>query len=77
MQLNKIQKMAKRIVREDKELFDTLMEFEKTKKIRNKTRLNFTINKSLASKFKKYCRDHGYNMSAKIENAMENLIKKN
>jgi len=74
MQSNKLQKIAKSIVKRDKEVFDTLMEFEETKKIRSKTRLNFTIDKSLASRFKKFCREKGYNMSAKIEKAMEKII---
>ena len=69
----KIRKIAKRIAKEDKALFDTLLEFEKTKKIHTKTRLNFTIDKSIAEKFKKYCRNNGYNMSAKIEMAMEKI----
>ncbi len=75
MQSSKIQKIARKIVKRDHELFDTLLEFEKTKKIRTKTRLNFTIDKSVASKFKKFCRDKGYNMSAKIEQMMKNLMK--
>ena len=73
MQSNKFLEIAKKIARKDKALFDTLVEFEKTKKIRTKTRLNFTIDKSIASRFKKFCRDKGYNMSAKIEQAMEEL----
>jgi|TARA_B100002003_G_C14008039_1_gene486409 hypothetical protein len=76
MQSSKISKIADRIVKEDNALFDALLEFEKTKKIRTKTRLNFTVNKGLASKFKKVCRDKGYNMSAKIEQSMRNLVEK-
>ena len=72
----KFMKTAKRIVKEDKVLFDTLMEFEKTKKIKTKTRLNFTIDKSLAVKFRKFCRKKGYNMSAKIEQAIEEILIK-
>jgi post-segregation antitoxin (ccd killing protein) len=60
----------------NKPLFDSLMEFEKTKKIRTKIRLNFTIDKSVASQFKKFCRENGYNMSAKIEEAMRKIVKK-
>lgn len=66
-------KIAKKIAKKDKALFDTLIEFEETKKIRTKTRLNFSIDKTIAEKFKKYCRNHGYNMSAKIEQAMEKI----
>jgi hypothetical protein len=75
MSSNKIQKIAKRIVKEDKVLFDSLIEFENTKKIRSKTRLNFTIDKSLALKFRKFCKNKGYNMSAKIEQAMNEITK--
>ena len=73
MSSNKIKKIAKRIVKEDKAIFDILLEFEQTKKIRTKTRLNFTIDKSIADKFRKFCRNHGYNMSAKIEMAMKEM----
>jgi hypothetical protein len=76
MQSNKFLRIAKKIARRDKEIFDALLEFEKTKKIRTKTRLNFTIDKAVASRFKKFCRDKGYNMSAKIEKAMEEIAKK-
>ena len=75
MQSNKFLEIAKKIARKDKALFDTLVEFEKTKKIRTKTRLNFTIDKSMASRFKKFCRNKGYNMSAKIEQAIKEIIQ--
>ena len=71
----KIKKIVERIMKEDKALFDTLLEFEQTKKIRTKTRLNFTIDKSIADKFRRFCRNHGYNMSAKIEMAMRDMAK--
>ena len=67
--------IAKNIVKKDKEGFDTLMEFEDTKRIRSKTRLNFTIDKNIASKFKKYCREKGYNMSARVEMMIRDFIK--
>ena len=76
MQSSKFQKIAKQVAKRDRKVFDTLMEFEKTKKIRTKTRMNFTVDKSVAVRFKKFCRDHGYNMSAKIEQAMKNLMGK-
>ncbi len=72
---SKIRKIAKKIVKEDKAIFDSLLEFEQTKKIRTKTRLNFTIDKSIADKFRRFCRNHGYNMSAKIEMAMKEIAK--
>ena len=71
----RFRRIAREYIRKNKALFDTLMEFEKTKKIRTKTRLNFTIDKSTATRFRKYCHSYGYNMSAKIEKAMEEMIK--
>ncbi len=76
MQSDKFMDIAKNIAKKDKALFDTLIEFEKTKKIRTKTRLNFTIDKTIASRFKKLCREKGYNMSAKIEQVMKGIIEK-
>ena len=77
MPSNKFQKIAKDIAKRDKEVFDELLEFEKTKRIDTKTRLNFTIDRTVASKFKKYCRNNGYNMSAKVEQAMRNIMVRN
>jgi hypothetical protein len=74
MQSNKFLQTAKKIAKRDSAVFDTLMEFEKTKKIRSKTRLNFTIDKPVAMNFRKLCRDQGYNMSAKIEQAIKGII---
>ena len=76
MPSNNFLKIAGNISERDKALFDTLIEFEKTKRIRTKTRLNFTIDKAIASRFKKFCRDKGFNMSAKIEQAIGNLVEK-
>lgn len=75
MPSNKFLKIAKNIAKEDKALFDTLLEFEKTKRIRTKIRMNFTLDKIVAEKFKKFCRDNGYNMSAKIEQTIKKLIE--
>ena len=75
MPSDKFLKIAKNVATKDKALFDTLIEFEKTKKIRTKTRLNFTIDKSLAARFKNFCKAKGYNMSAKIEQAMRKILE--
>lgn len=71
MQSSKFLKLAKKIKEENKEMFDVLLEFEKTKKIRTKEKLNFTIDKGVSSRFKKFCREKSYNMSAIIEKAMK------
>ena len=75
MPSNKFIEKAKEISKRDKEVFDTLMDFEKTKEIRSKTRMNFTVDKVIARNFKKFCREKGYNMSNKIEQAMEKIMK--
>ena len=75
MSSEKIRKIAKDIVKIDKALFDALMEYEKTGKIKTKKRMNFTIDKNVSNKFRKHCRDKGYNMSSKIEKAMRMIIK--
>lgn len=77
MSSNKFQKLAHKIAVRDRATFDVLMDFEKTKKIRTKERLNFTIDKATAEKFRKYCKKHRYNMSAKIEDYMEKMIENN
>jgi len=77
MPLNKFLKIADRIAKEDKALFDALIEFEKTKKMKTKERMNFTIDKVTAEKFKRFCREHGYNMSAKVEQVISRIIKQN
>ena len=75
MSSNKFVQKAQKVAKENPELFQTLMEFEKTKKIRTKIKLNFTIDKTIASQFKKYCREHGYNMSAKVEQSMRKMMQ--
>ncbi len=76
MSSEKFNKIAISVVEKNKPLFDSLVEFENTKKIRTKDRLDFTIDKSIASRFKKLCRDKGYIMSAKVENAIREILRK-
>jgi hypothetical protein len=76
MQSSSFLQKANEIRKRDSAVFETLMEFEKTKKISNKSRLNFTIDKSLAVNFKRFCKEKGYNMSAKIEQAIRDIMSK-
>jgi len=71
MQSGKFVELAHRIAVRDKAVFDALLEFEKTKKMQTKTRLNFTIDRSIASEFRRVCNREGYNMSARIEKMMD------
>ena len=70
LQGKKIVERAKKIIKENPEYFEALVEFERTKKlpkIKYKKRVNFTIDADLVRKFRTYCKEHGYNMSNRIE----------
>lgn len=73
MQSDKFIQLAKKIARRDRAVFDELMEYEKTGKVRTKERMNFTIDKGIAEQFKRNCRRKGLNMSATIENKMREI----
>lgn len=75
MSSKKLLKLAHKIVQKDKLFFDKLLELEKLENKVTKTRLDFTIDKSVASQFRKFCREKSYNMSAKIEQAMKEMMK--
>lgn len=75
MSSDKFMKIAKDIAKKNKETFDALIQYEKTGKIRSKTRMNFTIDKSIAQNFKQYCEENGFNMSSKVEKAMNEMIE--
>ncbi len=69
------EKIAKKILKENPEVFESLMEFEKTKRISKKERANFTIDKTLLNRFRNYCKSKGYNMSALVENFVMHTLK--
>ncbi len=65
-----IVRLAKRIIKEQPEAFEALLEFERTgklPKIGYKTRANFTIDESLLRRFREYCKQKGMKMSAMLE----------
>jgi len=64
---------AMKLMEEKKSALKALEEFEKTGRVITKTRLNFTIDRTLAKEFRDYCKKHRINMSELVEN----LIKKN
>lgn len=72
-QKSKFLKNALRLIEEKPAGFKALEEFEKTGKTITKTRLNFTIDRELARKFRDYCKKHRLNMSELVET----WIKKN
>lgn len=70
MRSSKFIETAKRIVNENPDVFEALMEFERTKrlpKITYRQRINLTIDNNLLAKFKRFCREHNLNMSRLIE----------
>jgi len=61
---------AKKAIKERPELFEALLEFERTGKLPKltyKKRANFTIDHDTLIKFRSYCQKNGYNMSNRIE----------
>lgn len=79
MPLSKLVKLAKEATEEHPELFEALLEYERTGKLPKpnpKERANFTIDAKLLRSYRTYCRQHGYKMSARIEKFIEQEIKK-
>lgn len=61
---------TKRLLKEQPEIFDALLEFERTRRVPKftyKKRVNFTLDPILFNKFKNYCEKEGIKMSTKLE----------
>lgn len=69
------QRKIKKIIKENSAVFKALEDFEKIGRVITKTRMNFTIDRELAKKFRKYCKENGGNMSKQIEGYIKNKIK--
>lgn len=70
---------AKKAVREQPEVFEALLEFERTGKLPKvfyKVRANFTIDAALLRKFRTHCRREGKKMSSVIERYIEQEMAK-
>lgn len=70
MQSNKFVEAGKRIIRENPEIFEALVDFEKTgrlPRITHRQRINMTIDSFLLARFRKYCSERSLNMSRLIE----------
>jgi hypothetical protein len=67
---------SKTILRNRPGLFEALIEFETTGKIRTKTRANFTIDRSIYLQYRKYCKKHGINMSQSVERYIKSQLEK-
>ena len=63
-------KTTERLLREQPEIFEALLEFERTKRVPKftyKRRFNFTLDPTLMKNFKAYCEKKGIKMSTRIE----------
>jgi len=68
------QRKINRIIEENSGVFKALLDFETTGRVIAKTRMNFTIDREVAKKFKEKCRKNRENMSHKIEECMKRDI---
>ena len=74
----KIVKNAKRIIKENPEYFNALIEFENTRKLpklKYKKRINFTIDEDTIRKFRVFCEKKGYKMSSRVEHLIKGDVK--
>ncbi len=72
-------RIAKKIIKENPEYFEALVEFEKTKKLPRlsyKKRANFTLDSKLLKYFRNYCKENRLNMSNIIEKHIKEELKK-
>lgn len=70
--------IAKKIINKYPEVFESLLEFERTKKIPRlyrRKRLNITINENILKDFKSHCKRKNLNISRLIEEKMLDDLK--
>ena len=70
MSSSKFLETARRIIRERPEVFEVLLEFERTKRLPKtsyRQRINLTIDSVLLRRFKQYCSSNALNMSRVVE----------
>ena len=70
MQSFNIVEYARQAVKEHPEVFEALLEYERTGKLRKpnpKKRANFTIDAKLLRVYRQWCKKQSYSMSARIE----------
>ena len=72
-------KRAERIISTYPEVFESLLEFERTRKLPKlyrRKRINLTIDENLLRRFKEYCHTRALNMSQLVEKKMLEEMKK-
>lgn len=73
----KLVELAKQAIKEKPEVFDALLEFEKTGRIpkfTRKERIDVTIDSEILRKFRTYCEKNRIKMSNLIEDLIEKRI---
>ncbi len=69
---------AKRIIRENPEMFSALEEYDRTRrlpKLKYKIRANFTVDADVLRKFRRYCQERGMAMSKVVEMKMKEEMR--
>jgi len=70
---------TRRIIRENPEIFEALLEFERTKKLPKtsyRQRINLTIDSRLLKAFKRYCEERHLNMSRLVEGHIQEELQR-
>jgi len=79
MSENKAIQAFRKVLREHPEMFTALEEYDRTRrlpKMNYKKRANFTINADILHRFRRYCKNHSYNMSSLLEKYIREELKK-
>lgn len=79
MSLPDVVEIGRKVIRENPELFEALLRYERTKKIPKlnyKTRANFTLDSDIFRKFRNYCNDKGLSMSRIVEKHIKDEVSK-
>jgi hypothetical protein len=66
-------KRINKVYNNNKDMFDDLENFDKTRSFRTKQYANFSIDKSILKKFRDYCKKNHINMSNMIESYMKKV----
>ena len=70
---------ARKIIQENKGLFETLEELDRTGKLRKanyKERYNFTLDEELMIRFRSYCKKNNMKMSSVVEDLIKGFLEK-
>jgi len=79
MPSSKFVQHAKKVIEQHPEVFEALLEYERTGKVPKpnpKRRANFTINAKLLRSYREYCQKQGYTMSARIQKFIQEELRK-